>query len=1070
MGKKIIEYFENCIFNSSNKNHSYSLTGKAGCGKTTVLRELAKRILEKNSEYIPIYISLKAIRADSSVFEYIAETYLIDVDVSNVHNSLTTMLNTYNYKYVILLDDYSLALNSEAINKDIKYLSEFKDVYLIVATTIKPDFLPEFKAIEIQNFSDDTVNELINNDNKIDEDIKSLLYQPYYMFRYLSNQTVSTLTAPELVNSKVKWICDKYKSAKALSVLAGFSYSLLLPYLAERFIMPDFNIENTNEAWQDLSNNYDKNLIAQYSEITEGLIAEKGLTGAIAYLIDEFFVKHNILNKTISDGIIKYSFENDVEKLYFKNIMDKINKDYRQKIEASVHTKASGNIYYFENHRLVEVFTNSIKKHQIVIIMGVGGYGKTTLINNINSIKKMVIDCKNHKSWAMLDLLFNDNNEKYKNAEYIVCDNFRTLTTEDYSRICKNIGNKKLIISCRTCEFSDNAGSNITFIDCNKYTYDMNIMLKKSYNNKMPSYSNNLLRLLGRLPDFMNTPLFFKLICNISNNNKKLSALYMLCNSRNKNEGESDFINKFFDIYFEALLTPDEYRLLIMFSIITRDMVYYEDKLKEFFYEINIITNSNNSSYKVENTDNNYYDKIKALFKDKLFVDRVDDNGLYLHSVFADYFLYYFAYKLDDKQKISFLNSSLFTSVVYNANNKLESGIAVQYKDKISFLPYSYNLQQFICNYIFKGIEEITEKIDKTKLLTDMFNFVNSYTFLLVKSYSSLSEIREQIKIQEELVNAMYSNAISSRLKGDYYYKSLSAFNNVLLKVQLVLFVYYPKDIHFSTLLQSLYKNKKACEQICNENLKRLRSGIYSYTACLLYYKAVLLFDEIKNSLPQDFQNTQILFQKAKEMADLSLEYAIGDIINEYIKAENIENKLSEGDVTVVFENYDIAGYEKFYNQISEHKAIFREVRSCFASLELKCLVLALGIYYGLNISEDDCLKAFKFTCKGFVDNIRFSSINDDIMRFRQMLLLEIASGLFKNDELKTICQEVKGKKYTSENKDDDMRFEFLKYLVIEGYEGKCDFAFLCNIYSFDINFRNDLNYSKEFFYKILLS
>ena len=1045
---------------------NFQLIGKTGCGKTTLLIDLAKRLLDEKADYIPIYIPLPDVPWYDSVFRYIAENYFGDVNVSGARNSIIKMIEKYEHKYVVLLDDYNFVLDQENINKEIKCLSDLKNVIIVVATTTKSDFLYDFKTIELQDFSDEIVAEMLKSNNSVDNKIQSLVHQPFYMYEYLRDETISEQSVLYLVNAKIKMICRKYSADKVVSLSARFSLELLLPYLADRITLPTFMIDDILNVWDDFSCNYNEEIFAQYSELINNTITSKGLQGTLKYLIDEFLVKNNFLKKNRTDKVEKYSFENEIEKQCFTEIMQNTIGKYRKNISALVHSSCSYNLNYFENKMLVKTFADFINYYQVVIIMGVGGYGKTTLINSINDISKIVIDRRNRKEWAMIHSLLTDNNDEFKNADYVVVDNFRTLTEEDYRTVCKNIHNKKLIISCRNCEFLDSLGSNIAFIDCNKYKYDMNDIVKKSLNNRV-NY-DDMIQLIDNLPDYMKTPLFFKLIARIADNCEKITKLQLLCNNKNESESEACFINSFLDAYFENMLTSDEYELLILFSIIVRDMIYYEDKVKEFL-KTEYVSVDINGKFAVRETGDNYYKKIKRLLNEKMFVDETDNKGMYLHSIFADYFMYYFYEKFTFEQKMSFLNSELLFSAIYCANAKLESGVALQYKDKISFLPYSYNLQRFVCRNVFEKIE-VAERINEKKLISDMFNFVNSYTFLLVKSYSSLSEIREQIEIQRSLVKAMTSETVCSRWRGDNYYRNLAAFYNVLLKVQLVLFVYYPKEICFDTLLQSLETNKKACESINNAEWKRTRMGLHTHTASLLYYKLALLFDQIQETLNDEFQNARILLQKAYDMADASLDYGIDDVLSEYSKANEIGTKLDDAKIRYIFKKYDSSTYEIFYKQIVSNRAVFNEVRSCFATLELKCVILSIESYLGLNIFKDDCLTALRFTCNGFVENINFSSRNDDVMRFRQMLLLEIASGLHSDCELKQICEEVKEDIYATENKDDDMRFEFLKYLVIKDYVGKWDFSFFCNIFNFDAKYSVNSKYAKKFFYKMLLS
>ena len=138
-------------------------------------------------------------------------------------------------------------------------------------------------------------------------------------------------------------------------------------------------------------------------------------------------------------------------------------------------------------------------KNKIIIISGVGGYGKTTVIHTIfdkfeNENTKIIYDRRNQNDWIRIkneDFYYND-------SEFVVIDNFRELKQEELNDIEASIKNKRIVLICRESHIST----------LNEYTTHLNVndFGFKWVENDVEE------KILKVLPSFLKVPLYYNLL------------------------------------------------------------------------------------------------------------------------------------------------------------------------------------------------------------------------------------------------------------------------------------------------------------------------------------------------------------------------------------------------------------------------------------------------------------------------------------------------------------------------------------------------------------------------------
>lgn len=261
---------------------------------------------------------------------------------------------------------------------------------------------------------------------------------------------------------------------------------------------------------------------------------------------------------------------------------------------------------------------------------------------------------------------------------------------------------------------------------------------------------------------------------------------------------------------------------------------------------------------------------------------------------------------------------------------------------------------------------------------------------MLVKTYDNYRELLEAEEVQKQAV--FFMSLIEPQNYNpeciDKYYSSMSRYHNVSAKINLSLALFPNFDNEQDQV--KYFSNAEKCLNEFNENLKYIsnnsrrlcRSEVLDYTKALLNYKKSL--NEIGtgrkvyiDSALNDINNSE------KKSLESLVDFKISE---EILKIDDLIDCLT---------NYNEQEYYKIrvkltLNNASVCKKLMSDINAHIATLELKCIIMFLIMYYNYKngISFDSFKDTVEKTKK--IINFTYTSLVDDLMRQREMLLLKI--------------------------------------------------------------------------------
>ena len=631
-------------------------------------------------------------------------------------------------------------------------------------------------------------------------------------------------------------------------------------------------------------------------------------------------------------------------------------------------------------------------KNKIIIISGVGGYGKTTVIHTIfdkfeNENTKIIYDRRNQNDWIRIkneDFYYND-------SEFVVIDNFRELKQEELNDIEASIKNKRIVLICRESHIST----------LNEYTTHLNVndFGFKWVENDVEE------KILKVLPSFLKVPLYYNLLSNFKYHTEDIIKYI---NDYPKNEHQHEFIIGLLDIVFSEL-SDESKNLLTIFAMVVSDTIYDTPHLEYLLREIDLNT------YKSTNK-NILIELNKVLEKYPVFTNE-NIKSKYFHSVFSDYFI---EKLMLNNQKSEFYNGMYFQSVIANINWKLEAGISQPFHKKVDYISYARN----IINYCFNNIGEIIDFAKDIRLVKIFLNFLNSYSYIYIKTFNQVDEIEFLQQLQNVIISSLEKDNIQKKWKEhfgkDHYYYSKAQFYTVSSKVALCLAV-NGNSFSINNYIKAfdLCENSKVVIEKINDNIKRnIRQGVYCYTKAMILYKGALFFDRFDCF---NCDNKQI--NSKKDILELSYEYIITSEKNGILGIKNSYNEYFNCN-SYDFYSYNISEYNKIIDEIK----ISEEMGSYLSTLELKCIIKSQLVRIN-STKKRELMELFRFTSNGFFNVNGYASQNDK-MRFREVLLMQL---LFeKNEGAKDKLTELLQSTITRVENFEDRRFMFLKALAFK--------------------------------------
>ena len=674
-------------------------------------------------------------------------------------------------------------------------------------------------------------------------------------------------------------------------------------------------------------------------------------------------------------------------------------KENKEKIDGLWATTQNTIIIHQKlKYTLGELLLNP--KNKIIIISGVGGYGKTTAIHTVfdkfeNENTKIIYDRRNQNDWIRIK----SEDFDYDGSEFVVIDNFRELNQEELNDIVANIINKRIVLICRESHIST----------LNEYTTHLNV---NGFGFKCDENDVEE-KILKVLPSFLKVPLYYNLLSNFNYNTEDVIKYI---NDHSKNEHQHEFIIGLLDIVFSELY--DKINLLTIFSMVVSDTIYDTLHLEYLFREIDLNT------YK--STNNSFLSELNEILKKYPVFTNKNIKSKYFHSVFSDYFI---EKSMLNENNSEFYNGLYFQSVIANINWKLEAGISQPFHKKVEYISYARN----IINNCFNSIEEIINCAEDIRLVKNFLNFLNSYSYIYLKTFNQVDEILFLQRLQDAIISSLEKDDIQNRWKEhfgeDHYYYTKAQFYTVSSKVALCLAVNGNSFSinNYEKAFNLCEKSKLAIDELNDTRKRNIREDVYFYTKAMILYKGALFFDQFDCF---NCDNKQI--NSKKDILELSYKYitdseknAISDIKN-YFDCNSYD-----------FYSYNISKYNEIIDEIKTSK----EMGSFLSTLELKCIIKSqlVNIY---STEEKELMELFRFTSNGFYNVNGYASQNDK-MRFREVLLMQL---LFeKNEGAKDKLTELLQSTITRVENFEDRRFMFLralafKYANIDTNESRKDY------------------------------
>lgn len=682
-------------------------------------------------------------------------------------------------------------------------------------------------------------------------------------------------------------------------------------------------------------------------------------------------------------------------------------------------------------HLLYKIYSVILSPKQYIILSGNGGYGKTTTINAVLHSEKLseygikfnnIINHRNFYDWTRIQ-----NALVSSNSNFYIIDNFRELKTEDFYFVMDSLQEEKykdkILLICRENHVKCQENDNFSVIDCNKYSYKFKdlkqILINLLSDNIDKIDKNNLNKMLDfikKMPADSRNPFFVKLMANALIYHEKYNDIdeifLQIKNLKKENKHNSkNFIYSLIKTLTGLTLKKNEKLLneLIYLDLILNETTFQTRDLEKILGNT-VISNLTKEFCK-------YFDIFTKL-----------NEKHYIHSIYSDFINETFE-NYSAKRKCDFFNDIKFKKIILKISHLLEMGKADPYNDKVKFLSYAHNIWNFCKKYmcadpddnIFKNIDIEIKKI--------FIEFLNSYSFLLVKTYNNYWELKEAEEVQKQavLLMALIEPQIYNPECIDKYYSSMSRYHNVFAKINLALALYSNLDSkqdctkYFENAEKNLEAFAENLKHIDNDSRRLCRSEVLDYTKALADYKKSLNEIGIKKEIYINSALEEINNSESKSLKSLASFKISEDILN-------------MGHLIDCLTNYDENAYYNIRMVLTSNKdsiceKLISNINAHIATLELKCIILFLIIYYNSKneISSGSVKELYKTTQK--IINFTYNSLVDDLMRQREILLLKIEFERLANGSSKNL-HLIFNDKFKSLDTDDN-RFKLMKNIIL---------------------------------------
>ncbi|MBE6825193.1 MAG: hypothetical protein E7513_07635 [Ruminococcaceae bacterium] len=668
------------------------------------------------------------------------------------------------------------------------------------------------------------------------------------------------------------------------------------------------------------------------------------------------------------------------------------------------------------------------KHYRVIILCGVESGGKTMLIDNISKRircekfnfidqRDLILLSNTSSSTVLLDSNLCVPDDPVFDDNFVIVDNIKTLDNSTMDMITRYANGKKIIIACRNYEIDASNNYGIVKFDFNKYRY----VCKKSTRRVIDR------KIWRKLPSYMKKPLFIELLSNklvseaISNDRDFAQRIINLCNFYYdySSVDPKKFIYDFLDEIF-TLLSDEEVRLLMLYSLVMKDCVYNEDMLRVFFRKLRSKSFLSDRR-KVTGSDDTFVvdtkplKKLSELFKVKYgFLVGQNGEDIYLHRLFCDYFAYRFQI-MEEKEKLSFINNKWFLYIVSNINWQICDALSGPFDKKIRYITYAHNLVEFFDRYNTL----IKEKHKHLVLLKRYMHLVNSYALIMLK-ISALQKELGTIRIrQKELISIIQDEKIKKnwirQFGNSHYYRALSEFCHIAAKIAVAFAIFDDRNIYkdiFSEAIQLMNIFSESIDKIQKDSKYYLERKVYYHaTMAVMFYKAAILQRQLKciRVDGKRYCNAKIMLEKSKEEILVAIDNNIQLLKDRF----NLDINLHEYDFSAFIKQFDLEHLE--HNWLT----------SLFILLRIECIINYLLLRDFQN-KDKDYEGIMKFTFKGFY---KISSVRMDTMRCRIALLIMMlysdGNDLdMLNERLNMLSAEIDGAR--------NNEVEYNKYLLLK--------------------------------------
>lgn len=416
--------------------------GKPGAGKTTFLKYIALQCIDKEINFIPIFIKLRDLSTyQGNIFEYIVNEF----DVCNFpesDNFISSMMKTG--KAILLFDGLDEIRKEDgdrdkAIKDIVNFTRKYRKCKIVITCRIAaPEYsFDDFTYVEISDFNDKQVNFFVTNWFKKRPQFADLFFKElkrsdigniYHLSKIpllltllciVFEETRSFRTSrAQIYDDGINLMLRKIDSDRGV-LRSSFGYGLdykriqeMLSFIAheslnrKRYLMKKIILENIIEGYVKSLPNYSKDesidgfAILEKIEEKSGLLVERAssIYSFSSISFQEFFAAKyiigNIQDKTI-EQIVKYHITDQAWREVFIMSSDMLpNADFLlNSIIVKIDMMAKSNKFVSNLLKLIDYESNStdstiekykIKSALVYLLLKIHDYRSSTRSNSIN--------------------------------------------------------------------------------------------------------------------------------------------------------------------------------------------------------------------------------------------------------------------------------------------------------------------------------------------------------------------------------------------------------------------------------------------------------------------------------------------------------------------------------------------------------------------------------------------------------------------------------------------------------------------------------------------------------------